>query len=113
LPRGHEHFTDPAALMSCIDFTHDGEISINEFLECFRISAVMEGEEEEGGDTFDATGGGAEEAEGAGVGAGGGGGAAARKRWKRATSKIVTGNTFARAASVRLGQKRASSNMSL
>ncbi|KAG9403780.1 serine threonine-protein phosphatase [Aphanomyces cochlioides] len=41
LPAGMKPFTHPEELMRALDFTHDNEININEFMECFRIHANL------------------------------------------------------------------------
>ncbi|KAF0691377.1 Aste57867_17373 [Aphanomyces stellatus] len=41
LPPGMKPFTHPEDLMHEIDFSHDNEININEFMECFRIHANL------------------------------------------------------------------------
>ncbi|CAK4628756.1 hypothetical protein AeMF1_015246 [Aphanomyces euteiches] len=41
LPAGMKPFTHPEELMHALDFTHDNEININEFMECFRIHANL------------------------------------------------------------------------
>ncbi|RLO11840.1 hypothetical protein DYB28_001250, partial [Aphanomyces astaci] len=41
LPVGMKPFTHPEDLMKSLDFTHDNEININEFMECFRIHANL------------------------------------------------------------------------
>ncbi len=39
LPDHYKPFTNAPDLMRSLDFTHDNEININEFMECFRIHA--------------------------------------------------------------------------
>ncbi|RHY61173.1 hypothetical protein DYB34_003004 [Aphanomyces astaci] len=41
LPVGMKPFRHPEDLMKSLDFTHDNEININEFMECFRIHANL------------------------------------------------------------------------
>ncbi|CAK4079203.1 unnamed protein product [Aphanomyces euteiches] len=41
LPPGMKPFTNAEELMRSLDFTHDNEININEFMECFRIHANL------------------------------------------------------------------------
>jgi hypothetical protein len=41
LPKGTKPFTNAKELMRLLDFTHDNQININEFMECFRLNAKM------------------------------------------------------------------------
>ncbi|OQS02982.1 calcineurin-like phosphoesterase [Thraustotheca clavata] len=41
LPPNMKPFTNPEELMRSLDFSHDNEININEFMECFRIHANL------------------------------------------------------------------------